>query len=269
EDLIKFHQTWFKPNTATLIVVGDTTMAEIKSKLEKLFQGWQRGDVPTKNIGTVALPQKQVVYIVDRPGSEQSVILASNLAPPKANKDESAIEAMNSLLGGTFGSRINMNLREDKHWSYGAGSLLFDARGQRPFIAYAPVQTDKTKESISEIVKELNGIVGARPVAPEELAKAQASLTLTLPGSWETMNALGSSIGNIVRYGLEDRYYDGYAGKIRALKVGDMAPAAKVAIHPDKLVWVIVGDRSKIEAGIRELGLGEIRVIDADGKQVK
>ena len=99
EDLIKFHQTWFKPNTATLIVVGDTTMAEIKPKLEKLFQGWQRGEVPTKNIGTVALPQKQVVYIVDRPGSEQSVILASNLAPPKANKDESAIETMNTLLG--------------------------------------------------------------------------------------------------------------------------------------------------------------------------
>jgi len=266
EDLMKFHQTWFKPNSATLIVVGDTTMAEIKPKLEKLFQGWQRGEVPAKNIGTVALPQKQVVYMVDRPGSEQSVILASNLAPPKANKDESAIETMNSLLGGTFGSRINMNLREDKHWSYGAGSLLFDARGQRPFIAYAPVQTDKTKESIAEIVKELKGIVGSRPVAPEELVKAQASLTLTLPGSWETMSALGSSIGNIVRYGLDDRYYDSYANKIRALQVADMVPAANVTIKPDKLVWVIVGDRAKIEAGIRELGLGEIRVIDADGK---
>jgi len=269
EDLMKFHQTWFKPNSATLIVVGDTTMAEIKPKLEKLFQGWQRGEVPAKNIGTVALPQKQVVYMVDRPGSEQSVILASNLAPPKANKDESAIETMNSLLGGTFGSRINMNLREDKHWSYGAGSLLFDARGQRPFIAYAPVQTDKTKESIAEIVKELKGIVGSRPVAPEELVKAQASLTLTLPGSWETMSALGSSIGNIVRYGLDDRYYDSYANKIRALQVADMVPAANVTIKPDKLVWVIVGDRAKIEAGIRELGLGEIRVIDADGKPTK
>jgi zinc protease len=269
EDLIKFHQTWFKPNTATLIVVGDTTMAEIKLKLERLFQGWQRGDVPSKNIGTVALPQKQVVYMVDRPGSEQSVILASNLAPPKANKDESAIETMNTLLGGNFTSRINMNLREDKHWSYGAGSFVFDARGQRPFIAYAPVQTDKTKESIAEIAKELNGIMGGRPVAAEELVKAQASLTLTLPGSWETMNALGSSISNIVRYGLDDRYYDTYAGKIRALKIADMVPAAKVAIQPDKLVWVIVGDRAKIEAGIRELGLGELRVIDADGKPVK
>jgi zinc protease len=269
DDLVKFHQTWFRPNTSTLVVVGDTTMAEIKPKLEKLFQGWQRGDVPTKNIGTVALPQKQVVYLVDRPGSEQSVILASNLAPPKANKDESAIETMNTLLGGNFTSRINMNLREDKHWSYGAGSLLFEARGQRPFIAYAPVQTDKTRESIAELIKELNGIGGSKPVAPEELIKAQASLTLTLPGSWETMNALGGSISNIVRYGLDDRYYDTYAGKIRALKVGDMAPAAKVAIQPDKLVWLIVGDRTKIEAGIRELGLGDIRLIDADGKPVK
>ena len=141
--------------------------------------------------------------------------------------------------------------------------------GSDPFIAYAPVQTDKTKESIAELVKELNGIMGGRPVAPEELVKAQASLTLTLPGSWETMNALGSSIGNIVRYGLDDRYYDSYSGRIRALKLADMVPAAKVAIQPDKLVWVIVGDRARIEAGIRELGLGEIRVIDADGKPVK
>jgi len=176
---------------------------------------------------------------------------------------------MNTLLGANFTSRINMNLREDKHWSYGAGSLLFEARGQRPFIAYAPVQTDKTRESIAELIKELNGIGGSKPVAPEELIKAQASLTLTLPGSWETMNALGGSISNIVRYGLDDRYYDTYAGKIRALKVGDMAPAAKVAIQPDKLVWLIVGDRAKIEAGIRELGLGDIRLIDADGKPVK
>jgi zinc protease len=83
------------------------------------------------------------------------------------------------------------------------------------------------------------------------------------------MNALGSSIGNIVRYGLDDRYYDTYANKIRALKIADMVPAAKVAIQPDKFVWVVVGDRAKIEAGIRELGLGEIRVIDADGKPAK
>jgi len=269
DDLSKFHQTWFKPNSATLIVVGDTTMAEIKPKLERLFESWQRGDLPTKNIGTVPLPQKPVVYIVDRPGSEQSIILASNLAPPKANKDEIGIETMNTLLGGNFTSRINMNLREDKHWSYGSGSFLFDARGQRPFIAYAPVQTDKTKESAAELAKELNGIMGSRPVVADELMKAQASLTLTLPGSWETMSALGSSIGNIVRYGLDDRYYDTYANRVRALKLGDMVSAAKAAIHPDRLVWVIVGDRAKIEAGIRSLSLGEIHFIDADGKTVK
>ncbi|HLG17369.1 MAG TPA: pitrilysin family protein [Blastocatellia bacterium] len=269
EDLTKFHQTWFKPNNATLIVVGDTTMAEIKPKLEKLFAAWQRGEVPSKNIGAVASQPKSVVYMVDRPGSEQSLILAANIAPPKANKDESAIETMNALLGGNFTSRINMNLREDKHWSYGAGCFVLDARGQRPFIAYAPVQTDKTKESIAELVKELNGIMGSRPVTGDELAKAQASLTLTLPGSWETMTALSSSIANIVRFGLDDRYYDSYAGKIRALKIPDVMPAAKVTIQPDKLVWVIVGDRAKIEAGVRELGLGEIRLIDADGKPVK
>ncbi len=269
QDLAKMHDTWFKPNNATLVVVGDTTMAEIKPKLEKLFQGWQSGKVPTKNLATVPAQSKPVVYLLDRPGSEQSIILAGTLAPPKANTDEIAIETMNALLGGNFTSRINMNLREDKHWSYGSFSFIMDARGQRPFIAYAPVQTDKTKESVAELAKELRGILGARPVLADELEKAQASKTLTLPGSWETMSALSSTISDIVSYGLDDRYYDTYASRIRALKIENISPAAKIIIQPDKLVWVVVGDRAKIETGIRQLGLGEIRFIDADGKPLK
>jgi zinc protease len=173
---------------------------------------------------------------------------------------------MTSLLGGQFISRMNMNLREDKHWSYGAFTLLWDARGQRPFIAYAPVQTDKTKESMIEVDRELRGILGPRPVSAEELSKAQANLTLTLPGNWETMDAVKSSLEQMVTFGLPDDYFETYAQRVRSLTIPDATTAAQETVRPDHLIWVIVGDRSKIEAGIRELNFGEIRFMDADGK---
>ncbi len=266
DDLVRFHRAWFKPNHATLVIVGDVSLAEIQPKLSRLFSRWQRGDVPQKNVSTVADQQKPLVYILDRPGAEQSVILAADLAPPKANPHEYAIEAMTSLLGGQFTSRVNMNLREAKHWSYGAFTFVWDARGQRPFIAYAPVQTDKTKESMIEVDRELRGILGPRPVTPDELAKAQANLTLTLPGNWETMDAVQGSLEQMVTFGLDDHYYETYAQRVRALTIPDAATAAQDAIRPDHLVWVVVGDRVKIEPGIRELNFGEIRFLDADGK---
>ena len=266
DDLMRFHRAWFKPNHATLVIVGDVSLAEIQPTLTRLFSRWQRGDVPQKNVSTVADQQKSLVYILDRPGAEQSVILAADLAPPKANPHEYAIEAMTSLLGGQFTSRVNMNLREAKHWSYGAFTFVWDARGQRPFIAYAPVQTDKTKESMIEVDRELRGILGPRPVTADELAKAQANLTLTLPGNWETMDAVQGSLEQMVTFGLDDHYYETYAQRVRALTIPDAATAAQDAIRPDHLVWVVVGDRAKIEPGIRELNFGEIRFLDADGK---
>ncbi len=269
EDMIKFHQTWFKPNNATLVIVGDTTLAEITSKLENLLKSWKAGDVPKKNIGNVALQPKPTVYLLDRPGSLQSIIFAGHVALPTANPDEIAITTMNNILGGVFTSRVNLNLREDKHWSYGAFTFLVDARGQRPFIAYAPVQTDKTKESMVELSKELKGILSSRPVTNEELTKDKGNQILQLPGSWETMGAIMGSINQIVSFGLPDNYFQTYSGKIQDLKLEQVSEAAKKVIHPDNLVWVVVGDRSKVEAGIRELGLGEIRLIDADGNVVK
>ncbi len=269
EDLIKFHQMWFKPNNATLVVVGATTMNEIKPKLEKLFGKWAKGDVPRKTIPAVEQQAKQVVYLMDRPGSQQSIIFAGHVAPPRANPKEISIETMNNILGGLFTSRMNMNLREDKHWSYGAGTVLYPARGERPFIAYAPVQTDKTKESMMEIAKELRGIRDQSPATAEELAKVQSSQTLELPGSWETIGSVAGSIGEIIRYGLPEDYFEAYPAKVRALTLGDISSAAKDVIHPDNLVWVVVGDRSKIEAGVRELGYGEVRFIDSDGNPLK
>jgi zinc protease len=263
EDLKGFHNTWFKPENATLVVVGDTTLGEITPKLNALFSGWEKGKVPKKNIGEVSHREKSAVYLIDKPGSIQSVILAGHIAPPKANEQEIANETMNAALGGMFISRLNMNLREDKHWSYGVASILVGARGQRPFIVFAPVQSDKTKESMAELDRELRDITGPRPLSAEELAKAQSNLTLKLPGSQETMNAVARSITDIVRYGLPDDYYQTYPGKVRDLTTDDVAEAAKTIVHPDNLVWVVVGDRAKIEESIKELGLGEIHYIDA------
>ncbi|MBI4328226.1 MAG: insulinase family protein [Chloroflexi bacterium] len=268
-DMEKFYQTWFKPNRGTLIVVGDTTLGEIVPKMEKLFKDWQQGETPTKNISTVEHHPKQVVYLMDRPGSIQSIIFAGHVALPKANPDEIAIGSMNTILGGMFTSRVNMNLREDKHWSYGAGTILVGARGQRPFLAYAPVQTDKTKESMIEIAKELRGILGEKPVTADELSKVQKQQTLELAGLWETMDAVSGSIGEIIRYALPDDYYRTYPEKVRGLTLPIVSAAAQKVIRPDNLVWVVVGDRSKIEAAVRELGLGEIRLIDPDGNPVQ
>src|ERR1043166_1902226 len=268
-DVQKFYQTWFKPNNATLIVVGDTTLAEIKPRLEKLFQKWAQGEVPKKNIGHVDNPAKPVVYLMDRPGSIQSMIFAGELAPPKANPQEIAIETMNHILGGTFTSRLNMNLREDKHWSYGVHSVLVGARGQRPYMIIAPVQTDKTKESVSELEKELRGVISKQPISPEELAKAQKDETLKLTGAWETSGKVSRSIAEILRYGLPEDYFKTYPDKVLALTLPDVTKAAETVVRPDHLIWVIVGDLAKIEPGIRELGLGEIRLIDTNGNLVR
>ena len=268
-DLVEFHKTWFKPNAATLVVVGDTTLQQVIPKLENSFRTWQPGSVPSKNISSVELADKPVLYLVDKPGSIQSVILAGHIAPPPNNPDEMAVETLNNILGGTFTGRINMNLREDKHWSYGARSLLYDARGQRPFIVFAPVQADKTRESVLEILGELRGIVGTVPPTQQELNKIRENRVLRLPGSWETLSSVSRSISRLVRFGLADDYYDHYPERIRSLRLGQVERAARATLHPDRLAWVIVGDRSKIEEGIRQLNLGDIHFIDADGRSVQ
>ncbi len=266
EDLVRFRETWLRPNNSTLIVAGDTTLAELTPKLEKFFAAWKAGNLPHKNLKSVPLAPKSAVYLVDKPGALQSVIVAAQVAPPTANPNEIAIKVMNDSLGGLFGSRLNMNLREDKHWSYGVRSILRDARAQRPFYTVAPVQTDKTKEAIAEMNKEFHGIIGDHPIAAGELTKLQANETLKLPGSHETLDALGQSIVDIVQFGLPDDYYETFAAKVRALKASEVNGAAKEVVHPDNLIWIVVGDRAKIETGVRELGLGEFRLMDTDGK---
>jgi zinc protease len=269
EDLIKFRDNWFKPNNATLVIVGDITMAEIKPKLEKLFDGWKRGDVPSKTITEVEPSTKPVVYIMDKPGSQQSIIFAGYVVPKRNSADEIAIRTFNDILGGVFTSRVNMNLREDKHWSYGAFSILWDTKAQRPFFIYAPIQADKTKDAMVEIKNELDGVISTKPITDAEFEKDKENQILSLPGSWETMGAVSGSLTDLVTYNLPDDYYSKYAGLVESQTLNEVQDAAKKLVKPNQLVWVVVGDRAKIEDSIKSLGYDQVKYLDGDGNVIK
>ena len=262
-----FHDTWFKPNNATLIAVGDIAMDELLPAIEARFAGWAAGDVPAKNLAEVEPQPGTVVYLIDRPDSAQSIIFAGQVAPPKGDPANLRIEAMNDIIGGGFTSRINLNLREDKGWSYGARAILLDAAGQRPYYAFAPVQTDRTAESMAEIDGEIRGIRsgGSRPPTADELAKVTDQNTLTLPGRWETNGAVMASLIEMTRFDLPDDYWDTFADAVREVDLSDVSAQADRVLQPDNLVWIVVGDRVRIEEKIRGLGLGEMRFLDADG----
>jgi zinc protease len=263
EDLLAYHRTWFRPGNATLIVTGDTTMAEVLPMLRARFGAWPAGDTPAKDIGPVDPEQQPVIYVVDRKGSEQSKILAGHVVPPYDTPDRLALEAANSVIGGTFTSRINMNLREDKHWSYGARSIIPEARGPQPFFVYAPVQTDRTAESMAEIHKELHAFVSDEPPMPEEVTRVKDQSILTLPGRWETQDAVLTSLKEIVRFGLNDDYWTRYPERIRALDVAAVSTAARRHIHPERLTWVVIGDWAEIGDAVEALDIGEIRQVEA------
>ena len=266
--LAEFHQAWFRPNNATLVVAGDITMAELQPLVERGFGSWKRAQVPAKNVGDVTLKPGGTVYVMDRPGSPQSIIFAGHLAPRKAQSDELALTMANAVLGGAFVSRVNLNLREEKGWAYGAFTVLWDAQAQRPYFAYAPVQADKTAESMVEIRNEFEGFVGSEPVTEDELAFTRDQQILTLPGQWETISAVGGSVSNIVEYGLPDDYYQGYAGRLAAMDLVRINTAAKALVKPSNVMYLVVGDRAAIEPRMRELGFTDIRALDADGKPV-
>jgi zinc protease len=263
-DLVRYHQAWFKPNNATLLVVGDTTMGTLQPLLEKAFASWQPGAVPHKNVARVAQPENTVIYLIDRPGALQSDIVGAQLAPPRNSPDAVALNVLNDVFGGTFSSRLNMDLREDKHWSYGVGSTLVAAVGQRILYSGSPVQTDKTAPALRELVKEYADIAGARPITPQELKAAQDNETLGLPGAFETVAQLSNGYATILQYRLPEDYYDTYTDKVLAQAPPELNALAARTILPRQL-WIVVGDMSRIEAEVRALGLGEVRRIDVDG----
>ncbi|MEO6582890.1 MAG: insulinase family protein, partial [Ferruginibacter sp.] len=269
DNLIQYHREWFAPNNSVLIVVGDVNANELKNRLERSFSAWKQHPVPEKNIGTVKMPASPAVYIIDKPGALQSIIFAAEVSSSAKELDFESNQMMNKILGGEFSSRMNMNLREDKHWSYGASTILFNALGQGFFSAYAPVQTDKTKESIMEVQKELIQVIGKTPITDVEFTKMQGNAVSQLPGSWETNEAVLRALQEAVKYDRGIGYLDTYASMLHDLKIADIQKSAMKIIRPDNLTWLIVGDRQKIEQGIKELNLGTIKYMDAEGNVIK
>ena len=270
DDLVAFHRDWVRPDGATLIVVGDTTLKEIVPLLDRHLGDWKaEGDAPARpQIGEVARPAKPRVYLIDQPGAVQANIFAGEVVPSTKNPDSVRFDIANSVLGGEFSSRLNMNLREDKHWAYGAYSFSANALGQRPWMAFAPVQIDKTADSLKELHREISDYTsGKAPPKPEEVAKIQATEILSLPGAFETGSAVMGAISGIVRYDRPDDYVFKRKAQIEAL-TPEQVKAAAATIDPNALTWVVVGDLKQIEKPVRALNLGDVQVLDADGNEV-
>lgn len=269
-DLRDFVRDYLRPDNVTLLVVGDTSLREAERTLSRALSGWYRppGAVAKATIATVPPPAHPRVYLIDRPGAQQSVILAGLLAPPTTAPDDLEINTMNGVFGGTFTSRLNMNLREDKHWAYGASSFLSDALGQRPFMVYAPVQTNETAPSMSEILKEANAVVGARPVTEAEVDKIKDKAVRSLPGKFQTMPAVMGALTDIVEFHRPDDWIQTLKARTEAQTVAGVEAAAKQVIHPDALTWVVVGDLGKVGQSVRALDIGPVEVLDADGDPV-
>jgi len=266
EELIRFHADWLRPDNATLFVVGDTTLEEILPLLDKYLGSWKapRSAKPQKTVQDVSLPPASRLYLVDKPGAPQSLILAGHLAPPTGVANNIAIETMNDALGGQFTARVNMNLREDKGWSYGAFTLLWGARYQRPFMVYAPVQTEHTGESLQELMAEMTDFLGDKPPTQSELDRYRNNSIRSLPGQYETAGSVLQTLQANARYGRADDYVAGLKQQYEGLTVTDLEQAAEQTLKPGQLTWVIVGDVTKIEEEVRGLDLGEVSIIKVD-----
>lgn len=267
DDILKFYESTYRPNNGVLIVVGDFNKATLKGKLESAFAGWKEGKVANRDLPPAKAFDKTGIYIVDRPNSAQSVVSIGQIGIDRGNPDYFPVVVMNSILGGGITSRISMNLREDKGYTYGANSGFVYRRGAGPFRAGGDIQTAVTKEAIVEFMKELNGIRGTIPVTEKELEYNKQSLIRRYPAGFETVGAISNQLSNLVVYGLPDTYFNDYISKVNAVTLNDVNRVAKQYLDPSKMAIVIVGDRKAIEPGLKELGYS-ITVLDSDGKPV-
>lgn len=268
DDVAQWHANWFKPGSATIVVSGDTTLAQLMPALEASFGAWQGGSAPVKTAAKAARTAGKRVFLIDKPDAPQSTIVAAQLSQLQGQPEDLAMEPVMQNFGGMATSRLNRNLRLDKHWSYGTSGQLTNPRGQRALLVVAPVQTDKTREAMVEVAKEIRGVAGERPLQGEEFNSIMRNMSARLAGRFETLAALDSAALTSLNLGLPDDYWSGYSAKLRQLEPVQLAGAAGKFVQPDDLVWVVIGDLRKIEAGVRELGWGEVMVLDTDGKPV-
>jgi len=263
-DLKAFHAAMYQPANATLIVVGDVKAADTIAQLETQFGQWKSAApvAPRRPVPAAPQPTEAQITIVDIPGAAQSQIRIGGVGVARSTPDYFTLEVLNTILGGSFTSRLNQNLREEHQYAYGAGSR-FDMRlSPGPFFATAGVQTDKTSEALKEFFNELNGI--SKPVEAEELTKAKNYIALSFPGQFETLGDLASHIEELVVYSLPETYFAEYVRNIQAIASAPVQKAAATYIQPKRFAVVVVGDRKTIEPGIRALNLAPVRVLSVD-----
>ena len=262
-DLRSFHTAMYQPAAATLVVVGDVRADTVLPLLEKHFGGWKAGAAPAR-ASLPAAPQlaQPQVAIVDMPGAEQSQVRIGWIGVPRSTPDYFTLQVLNTILGGSFTSRLNQNLREKNQYTYGASSR-FDMRlAAGPFFAGAGIQTDKTTDALREFFKELNAI--GKPVGAEELTKAKNYVALGFPSEFETIQDLASHVEEMIVYKLPDDYFTRYVANIQAVTAEAVQKAAATYIQPGRFAVVIAGDRKAIEAGVRGLELGPVRVLTVE-----
>jgi zinc protease len=270
EDVQDFYKKVFVPNNASLIVVGDTTPDAITSELESALKDWKAGEAPAAKLPDPPASKPLDMFIVDKPKAAQSEIVVGKIGVARNSADYIPLTVMNTILGGMFSSRINMNLREDKGYTYGARSSFAFRQGPGPFQAGAPVQTDKTKESLIELMKELKDITGPRPATDAELTYVKDRLVKGYPSRFETTASVAATLEELALYKLPDNYFTTYQSKIESVTNDDVTRVAKKYVSPENMVVLIVGDREVIEPRLKELPFDNgITVLDADGKPLK
>ncbi|HMH81737.1 MAG TPA: pitrilysin family protein [Gemmatimonadales bacterium] len=268
DGVAEFYRTYYRPNGARVLIVGDVTLAEARRLVAARFGGWERGDVPAFPSAPAPPGAPRTVYLIDKPGAAQSVIRIGHVGPVRTTPDWFALDVLNTIVGGAFTSRLNQNLRETHGYTYGAFSQFAPRRLTGAFVALASVVTAKTDSSLIEFLRELRRIRD-EPVAAPELAKAKAYLTLGLPGDFETTGGAAARFRELVTFGLPLDYYDHYVERINAVTAADVQRVARQYIDPDHFDIVVVGDKSQIEAGIKALNEGPVVYRDLWGQEIK
>jgi len=263
-----FYSTYYRPNGARLLVVGDITLAEARRLLAARFGAWQRGQVPPLPSAEAPAPGPRTIYLVDKPGAAQSVFRIGHVGVRRDTPDWQALEVMNTILGGSFTSRLNQNLRETHGYTYGASSAFVGRRLPGTFFAAASVQTAKTDSALVEFMRELRRMRDSIVPGPE-LAKAKSYITLGLPGSFETTSGTAAQFRDLIENDLPLDYYRTYITRINAVTQADVQRVARRYVQPDHFAIVIVGDRSQIEAGLRAVNEGPISLRDLWGQVVR
>jgi zinc protease len=265
-DLKNFHQAVANPGQATIIVVGDTTLSEMTGELEKVFSGWKNPGKTGETKFAPPIEQPAAITLIDKPGAAQSVVFVALVGTIRNTPDYFPLQVMNIAFGGEFASRLNMNLRENKGYTYGAHSRFdWRARDLGTFVASSSVQTAVTAPALTEFIGELQGISGNRPVQGDELDFCKKYITRGFPAGFETSTSLASQLETLVQFHLPDNYFDTVPPGVAAVTSEEISAAAKKYLKPDNIAVIIVGDRSKIEPALRELPLGKtLKVLQFD-----